>query len=156
MIQNLQDWAQSFPDWLQWVAIFLIAAIPFVESYSGAFVGVAIGLHPAVAASAAISGNAVTVLIIIGVTSRIRQRIHAGSGARTDSGRRAKLRRLFERFGIPGVSLVGHPTQISSAAMVGFGADRRKVIIWELVSIVFWGSAIAVLAAGLSLDYLIG
>lgn len=155
VIENLQDWAQSFPGWLQWVAIFLVAAIPFIESYSGTFIGIAIGLHPAIAASAAIAGNAVTMLVIVFVTSRIRERIRAtAKPARELSKGRQRLHRLFERFGIPGVSLFGHPTQISSAAMVGFGADRTKVIIWELVSIVTWGTVIAVLA-GLGIELLL-
>ena len=145
MIESLQEWAQSFPGWLQWLAVFLVAAIPLVESYTGTFIGVAIGLHPAVAASAAIAGNAVTVLIIIAVTSRIRASVRSEKKVRTPSGRQ-RLKRLFERFGIPGVALLGHPTQLSSAAMVGFGADRRKVIVWELVSIALWGVVIAVLA----------
>ena len=145
MIESLQEWAQSFPGWLQWLAVFLVAAIPLVESYTGTFIGVAIGLHPAVAASAAIAGNAVTVLIIIAITSRIRASERSANKVRTPSGRQ-RMKRLLERIGIPGVALLGHPTQLSSAAMVGFGADRRKVIVWELVSIALWGVVIAVLA----------
>lgn len=153
MIENLQAWAQSFPGWLQWLAIFLIAAIPFVESYSGTFVGIAIGLHPVVAASAAIAGNIAAVLAVVAVAGRIRRRVRTTEEPPRSKGRQ-RLRRLFERFGIPGVALLGHPTQLSSAAMVGFGADRRKVVIWELASIALWGTVIAVLA-GLGIDVLL-
>ena len=149
MIENLQDWAQSFPGWLQWVAIFLIAAIPLIESYTGTFIGIAIGLHPVIAASAAIAGNTTVVVLIVFLTDRIRTRVRGTIQSAVpprNSRRRERLRTLFERVGIPGVSLLGHPTQVSAAAMVGFGADRSKVILWEVVSIVVWGAVIAVVA----------
>ncbi|TQL67401.1 hypothetical protein FB381_1277 [Nocardioides albertanoniae] len=145
MIETLQDFAQSFPGWLQWFAVFLVAAIPFVESYAGTLIGVAIGLHPAVAVSAAIAGNAAAVVLVVVVSSRIRQRLRAAPKAETSSPGRKRVGRLFQRFGIPGVSFVGHPTQISSAAMVGLGANPTKVLVWELTSIVVWGVAVAVL-----------
>ena len=149
MIENLQDWAQSFPGWLQWVAIFLIAAIPLIESYTGTFIGIAIGLHPVIAASAAIAGNTTVVVLIVFLTDRIRTRVRGTIQSAVpprNLRRRERLRTLFERIGIPGVSLLGHPTQVSAAAMVGFGADRSKVILWEVVSIVVWGAVIAVVA----------
>lgn len=151
MLETLQDFTQSFPGWLQWFAVFLVAAIPFVESYAGTLIGVAIGLHPAVAVSAAIAGNATAVVLIVVITSRIRERVRSTPAAAPTSRGRERISRLFQRFGIPGVALIGHPTQISSAAMVGLGANRTKVLVWELVSVVAWGAAVAVLG-GLGIE----
>ena len=151
MLETLQDFTQSFPGWLQWFAVFLVAAIPFVESYAGTLIGVAIGLHPAVAVSAAIAGNATAVVLIVVITSRIRERVRSTPAAAPTSRGRERISRLFQRFGIPGVALIGHPTQISSAAMVGLGANRTKVLVWELVSVVVWGAAVAVLG-GLGIE----
>jgi len=153
MIETLQDFTQSFPGWLQWFAIFLVATIPFVESYAGTLIGVAIGLHPVVAVSAAIAGNAVAVVLIVVVSSRIRRRVQSAPKTGTTSRGREHVSRLFQRFGIPGVALVGHPTQISSAAMVGFGANPTKVLAWELVSVVVWGVTVAILG-GLGIEVL--
>ncbi len=153
MIETLQTFIQSFPGWLQWFAVFLVATIPFVESYAGTLIGVAIGLHPAVAVSAAIAGNAAAVVLIVVISSRIRQRVRSAPKTETPSRGRERVSRLFQRFGIPGVALIGHPTQISSAAMVGFGANRTKVLAWELVSVVVWGLAVAVLG-GLGIEVL--
>ena len=153
MIETLQDFTQSFPGWLQWLAVFLVATIPFVESYVGTLIGVAIGLHPAVAVSAAIAGNAAAVILIVVVSSRIRRRIRSTPKPESRSAGRKRVGRLFQRFGIPGVSLIGHPTQISSAAMVSFGANPTKVLTWELVSVVVWGVAVAVLG-GLGIQVL--
>ena len=57
MIENLQNFADSFPDWLQWLGVMLVSAIPFVESYFGSVIGVAIGLGPVVAILVAVIGN---------------------------------------------------------------------------------------------------
>ena len=51
---------------------------------------------------------------------------------------------------MPWVSLLGQtvlPSQITSAAMVGFGASQRQVIVWQIVSIVMWGVVFGALAA---------
>lgn len=145
MLETLQDFTQSFPDWLQWFAVFLVATIPFVESYLGTLIGVAIGLHPAGAASAAIVGNAAAVVLVVVLTNGIRRRVRSAPRVDDQSPGRRRVSRMFQRFGIPGVSLIGHPTQISSAAMVGFGANPTKVLIWEMVSVVIWGGVVAVL-----------
>ena len=39
-----------------------------------------------------------------------------------------------------------NPSQITSAAMVGFGANLRTVVAWQSVSIVVWGTIFAALA----------
>ena len=60
-----------------------------------------------------------------------------------------KLRRAFDRYGVAGVSLLGQtilPSQITSAAMVSFGANRNTVVFWQIVSIILWGIAFGVLA----------
>ncbi|WP_205745892.1 hypothetical protein [Egibacter rhizosphaerae] len=41
------------------------------------------------------------------------------------------------------MSLLGQsilPSQITSMALVGFGASKRAVIVWQVVSITHWGS----------------
>lgn len=74
----------------------------------------------------------------------------AGGQAPTPSARRLRLKRRFDRFGVPGVSLLGQtllPSQITSAAMVGFGADTRTVVTWQTISIIVWGAVFGTLAA---------
>ncbi|WP_084040053.1 hypothetical protein [Demequina sp. NBRC 110053] len=148
MLEGLQEFAGSFPDWLQWAAIALISAVPFIESYFGAFVGVAIGLAPVVAIAAASVGNIASMIGFVYVTGRIRDR---AVGDEELTPKRARLRRMFDRWGVPGVSLLGQtvlPSQITSAAMVGFGASRRAVVVWQIVSIILWGTAFGLVAVG--------
>ncbi|GAA1830470.1 hypothetical protein [Agromyces salentinus] len=185
MIDALQDFTSSFPDFLQWLGVMIVAAIPFVESYFGAVIGVVIGLPPALAIAAAVIGNVISMLIFVftahsartkAVASRQRKRALVGAEAPgagasgsggldadaaadgigpEESPRREKLRRAFDKYGVAGVSIVGQtmlPSQITSAAMVSFGANRNTVIFWQIISIILWGVVFGVLATlGVSL-----
>jgi len=164
MIDALQDFAASFPDVIQWLGVMVVAAIPFVESYFGAVIGVLIGLPPAVAIGAAVLGNIISMLAFVLSAHGVRSKVVAGRAAASDgsmpdpeetSPRRVKLRRAFDRYGVAGVSLLGQtilPSQITSAAMVSFGANRNLVILWQIISITVWGVAFGVLATlGVSL-----
>lgn len=151
MIEQLQEFAAGFPDWAQGIAVALISAIPFVESYFGSAVGVAIGMNPAAAVTAAVIGNTVSMLaFVLGIdATRRKARASRGTADAELTPRRAKIKRMFDRFGVPGVSLLGQtmlPSQITSATMVGFGASRNAVIAWQIVSIVLWGALFGGLA----------
>jgi hypothetical protein len=143
MIETLQAFAASFPVWLQWLAVALVSAIPFVESHFGALIGVAIGVPPIVAGISAVVGNMASVLgfMLLGNGARRVAGRHAQTAS--PSARQQKLRRMFRRFGVPGVSLVGQmviPNQFSAAAMITFGAPRRSVALWQLAGITLWAA----------------
>lgn len=147
MIETLQNFAASFPEWLQGLAIVLVAAVPFVESYFGGAIGVIIGIHPLLALLFAVIGNGVSMAVLVLLADKIRNR--PGREPKPETPRRAKLRRAFDKWGVPGVSLLGQsilPSQITSMAMVGFGASTRQVITWQIVSIILWGAAFTALA----------
>lgn len=145
MIEQLQGFAAGFPEWAQWFAVMLVSAIPFVESYFGSVIGVGIWLHPGVAVAAAVTGNAISMLAFVLSAHAARSKVRESRGANSveTPPRRQRLRNMFNRFGVPGVSLLGQtllPSQITSAAMVGFGASRKTVIFWQIISIVLWGA----------------
>ncbi|GAA1930126.1 hypothetical protein GCM10009689_06450 [Brevibacterium antiquum] len=151
MIESIQEFAGSIPDWLQWAGIILVSAIPFVESYFGAVIGVAIGLHPVVAIFMAVIGNVVSMLAVVYGAGAIRDRARKNRDESEEpSQKRQRLKRMFDKFGVPGVSLLGQtllPSQITSMAMVGFGADRNAVAFWQIISIILWGVLFGVLAS---------
>ncbi|MDN5585014.1 hypothetical protein SAMN04489751_2418 [Brevibacterium sandarakinum] len=150
MIESIQGFADSIPDWLQWAGIVLVSAIPFVESYFGAIIGVAIGLHPVVAILMAIIGNVISMLAFVYGTGAIRDKATKNKVKDGEpSHKRQRLKRMFDKFGVPGVSLLGQtmlPSQITSSAMVGFGANRNAVAVWQIISIIGWGVLFGVLA----------
>lgn len=150
MFESLQAFTSSLPPLLQWVGVLLIAAVPFVESYFGSVVGVVSGLNPVVAIAAAVVGNVVSMLIFVLSAHRVRSKVVSGKAPVQASPRREKLRAKFDKYGVAGVSLLGQtilPSQITSAAMVSFGAPKNAVIMWQVISITVWGVAFGVLAS---------
>ena len=148
MIEALQVFTASLPSWLQWLGVIAAGGIPFVESYLGAVVGVLAGLPLPVAVGAAVLGNVASMLVVVLGAHAVRGRVK-GEQPDQSSPKRQKLRRAFDRYGVAGVSLVGQtilPSQITSGAMVSFGASRNAVIGWQVVSIILWGVAFGVLA----------
>lgn len=159
MQDALVDFTQSLPLWLQWAGVMLAAAIPFIESYFGTLIGAIAGVPLPLAVLAAVVGNAVSMLVFVFIASAARQKLLArrGADAATDapSPRREKVKRMFDRFGVPGVSLLGQtvlPSQITSGMMVSFGASRNAVIVWQIISIIIWAIIFALIGqAGIAL-----
>ncbi|MFE6997874.1 hypothetical protein ACFVAE_18080 [Microbacterium sp. NPDC057659] len=154
MHDALVDFTQSLPAWLQWLGVMAAAAIPFVESHFGTLIGVIAGLPVPVAMLAAIAGNAISMLAFVFTAAAARRKVLARRGAAADdaeepSARKQKVKRMLERFGVPGVSLLGPmvvPNQFTSSILVSLGANRTRVIVWTLVSIVLWSAIFALIA----------
>lgn len=155
MIDALQDFTASLPTVLQWVGVILAAAIPFIESYFGSVIGILAGINPVIAIAAAIVGNVISMLLFVLSAHGVRSKVVSGKAPKEPSARRQKLRAQFDKYGVAGVSLLGQtilPSQITSAAMVSFGASKNAVILWQIVSIILWGVAFGVFASlGVSL-----
>ncbi|MFT4471531.1 hypothetical protein ACMX2H_16635 [Arthrobacter sulfonylureivorans] len=149
MIEALQDFTSSLPPVLQWLGVTVAAAVPFVESYFGSMIGVLAGINPVIAIAAAVAGNVISMLIFVLSAHRVRSRVVSGKTVTEPSPRRQKLRAQFDKYGVAGVSLLGQtilPSQLTSAAMVSFGASKNAVIMWQIISIILWGAAFGVLA----------
>lgn len=148
MLETLREFIASLPPLLQWLGVMLAGAIPFVESYLGSMLGVFVGVPTTIAIIAAIVGNVVSMTAFVLFASAVRSRVTQGE-AKPVSPRRARLRRAFDKYGVVGVSLLGQfilASQITSVALVSFGAPRQRVIVWQVVGISLWGVAFGVLA----------
>lgn len=65
---------------------------------------------------------------------------------------RQRLRRWIVRFGVPGASLLGPlalPTQLTAATLVASGVSKSWVILWQVIAIVVWTTAVTAASAGL-------
>ncbi|PJJ44647.1 hypothetical protein ATK23_1887 [Glutamicibacter mysorens] len=150
MIESLQNFAASFPEPLQFVAVALVAAVPFIESYFGSLIGVVIGVPVVAAIATAVIGNVISMLLFVNSAHAVRSKVRKGAESEKKERKYEKLRRAFDKYGIAGVSLLGQtilPSQITSAALVSFGANKQKVIFWQIISIILWGTLFGVLAA---------
>ena len=146
MLAELQEFTASVDPVWQWLVVMGAGAIPFVESYGAGPLGIVVGVIPVVAIIAAIVGNIVSMTVIVLATGGARDRL---TKQQEPSPRRQRFLRAFDKWGVAGVSLLGQtilPSQITSAMMVGIGADKKRVIVWQVISIILWGIAFGVLA----------
>jgi len=181
LIDTFQDLVSRVPEIVQPLIVALAGAVPFIEGEGAASIGIIGGIHPVIAVAAAIIGNFVCVaaLVVLGsgarqaVVTRRRKREFAPaglSGAEVATGaagsalepapaaegdrasaRRAKFQRAFERYGVPGVSLLGPlllPTQFTATMLATAGVGKARILIWQAVAIIGWTTIIAVLVSG--------
>ncbi|TQO19155.1 hypothetical protein FB472_0694 [Rhodoglobus vestalii] len=150
MIDALQNFTESLPPLLQWVGVILASAIPFIESYFGSIIGILAGINPVIAILAAIIGNTLSMIIVVLSAHHVRASVTKRQNPKPPTQRKERLRKQFDKYGVPGVSLLGQtilPSQITAAAMVSFGASKNSVILWQIISITLWGIAFGALAA---------
>ncbi|PCE16436.1 small multidrug efflux protein [Microbacterium sp. SZ1] len=169
LVETFQDLVAQVPDLVQPLIVALAGAVPFIEGEGAAAIGIIGGIHPVIAAIAAMVGNflCVAILVIAGAgarkaivtRARSRQAVAAdGSSleeipAETDRGsaRRAKFQRAFERYGVPGVSLLGPlllPTHFTATMLAASGVSKGRVLIWQAVAIFLWTTAVTIIVGG--------
>lgn len=62
-----------------------------------------------------------------------------------------RLKRWLVKFGVPGASLLAPlalPTMFTAATLVGTGVSKRWVMLWQVIAIVLWTTAVTVVATG--------
>lgn len=175
LIDTFQDLVAQVPDLVQPLIVALAGAIPFIEGEGAATIGIIGGIHPVIAAIAGIVGNFVTVALLVllssgartAVVNRHRAKVRAcegvvvGAGADAvpvdavaddrGSARKAKFQRAFERYGVPGVSLLGPlllPTHFTATMLAAAGVGKVRILIWQAVAIIGWTSVLAALVSG--------
>ncbi|MFT4230137.1 MAG: small multidrug efflux protein [Microbacterium sp.] len=172
LIETFQDLIARVPELIQPLIVAAAGAIPFIEGEGAATIGIIGGVHPVIAAVAAVAGNFACVAVLVLLSSRARQavvtRVHARAAvaaqgaadgetpeqsAEPPSRRRVKFQRAFERYGVPGVSLLGPlllPTQFTATMLATAGVGRARILSWQAVAIVGWTTLIAVLISGVA------
>lgn len=147
MIEALQNFTETLPEIVQWLAVLGMGAIPYVESHGAAAVGVAAGVPAILAFVLGVAGNLACTLPLIMLAARVRTRV-TGGRAKELTPRQQKVRRSFDRFGVAGVSLIGPlllPSQFTGPALVSVGAPRQTVIAWQIIAILAWGALFTIL-----------
>lgn len=172
------EWFQSVvaqvPELIQPLIVALAGAVPFIEGEGAVAIGIIGGINPLVAAIAAMVGNFLCVMVVVllgsgarsAVVSRTRQRsaVPVGGASSPEVGETAvaspssdpspraqKFQRAFERYGVPGVSLLGPlllPTQFTAAMLAAAGIGRARILLWQAVAIVGWTTLVALLITG--------
>ncbi|MFF2890139.1 small multi-drug export protein [Paenibacillus sp. NPDC057967] len=135
---------------IQLGVVFLVSLVPFLEGYVAASVGIVIGFSAIPTIIAASLGNWLSVMAIVVLYEKLSQRRKAkqkdgGSGKRMEAARK-----LFNKYGVPGVALIGPIVfghHIGAFISLVSGASRRYVTLWMTVGVLVWTIGAGVLAA---------
>ena len=67
------------------------------------------------------------------------------------SARMVKFQRALDKYGVPGVSLLGPlllPTHFTAVMLVGAGVPKGRVLLWQGVAIVAWTTVVTLIITG--------
>ncbi len=79
--EGMQEWVQQLPEIVQPLGVAVTAMIPYIEGEGAAGIGIILGINPLVAAIVAMIGNFLSVLAVVVVSSRVREKVMAHRGA---------------------------------------------------------------------------
>ena len=128
------------------------AAAGALDVWVGIITGVALGFPPALSGAVSIASALVGVTLVVVAGERLQGRIYRSRGL---AKRRARIERVWKRYGIPGVALQAPLLTgplLATVLALGLGAPPRPLLMgWMIASIVLWGAALTGAAAlGLS------
>ena len=140
--------ADTIEQWT-YLAVFILAAIPWVELIAVIPLGILINLNPWWVAILGFVGNWLTVMLLVVFFQRFRQwRERKAKGSEeTKRGRRAH--KIWDRYGVVGLSLLGPliiGSHITAAVALGFKASIKQVSVWMTISLAVWSAAAAIVA----------
>lgn len=137
---------------IEYLLVFLGAAIPWLEIALVIPVGIVSGLSPFWVMVTAFTGNLLTVLLVIVGFQRVKEWVdnRRDTNKKEPSKRTERGKRIWNKYGMPGVALLG-PILIGThiAAFIGllFGAKKANATFWMTVSIALWTLVFGILTA---------
>lgn len=143
MVQEFVGQLSELDLFLQNLGVFFISFIPFIESPGGAIVGSLIGIPIFLAVIISTIGNWISIMFVIlpfnALLTKIRNH-HSKKGF--IHNRATKARERYDKYGVPGLALIAPlivSAHIAAFTSLAVGANKRRVIFWHTVSLVFWG-----------------
>jgi Ca2+/H+ antiporter, TMEM165/GDT1 family len=137
IVEYLQEWS--------YLAVFILAALPWLESAAIVVLAIAFGLNPVTSTILAFTGNYLTVLLIVFLFDRWQQWRNKKRAAANDqieeSKKKKRAHNIFVKWGLPGLAIIGPlliGTEIAAAFAMIFKAPRKNVLIWMTISLAFW------------------
>ncbi|MFE8697630.1 small multi-drug export protein [Cytobacillus sp. FJAT-53684] len=154
---------------VSYLLVFLLAAIPLFELVTVIPLAIIGGLSPVPVAILGFLGNLLTILLLIVFVDKIKILLKTrklkrnvvnevegvggqyteGTETEQDSKKQKRARALFDKYGLPGLTIFGPllvGSHISAFMGMSFGSRRGLVTGWMIASLVIWTIVSAVLA----------
>lgn len=135
----------------QFMMIFVIGFIPFLEAHVSVPLGVLLKLPFILTTFLGIGGNIISVLLLVLIVTLIKDKLNQHDRYPSINRRFAKARHYFDKYGVPGLALLGPSVgtnHISALVSVAAGARKENIVLWQVISISIWG-----IGSGLFLFY---
>lgn len=145
---RVREWLDASSGPWQYLLLFVLAAIPLFEILLVIPIGVALGLDPLLVAVVAFAGNALPIYGIVLGYERLSAWLEGRRDSASDhSNRRARARRIWNAYGMPGLALLAPIVtgiHLATILALGFGARGRSTLLWMTASIGVWTVVITV------------
>lgn len=142
IMDYLEEWS--------YLAVLILGAIPWIELVAVIPLGIVFGLNPIAVTILGFAGNWVTMFMVIALFDRLQKwwgKRNSGNPSESKRGKRAKA--IWERYGLPGLAIVGPlliGSHIAAAVAMAFKAPRAAVTAWMTISLAVWSIVFAVVA----------
>ncbi len=140
---------------VEYLLVFLGAAIPWFEIALVIPFGIITGLNPVVVMIVAFIGNMVTILALIIGFDKFEHWF--SKKEKKNSKREERARTMWNKYGLPGMVMLG-PIFIGShiAAFIGMllGATKQATLAWSTISIGVWSLVFGIFTA-LGFDFFV-
>ncbi|MBP2239525.1 putative membrane protein [Cytobacillus eiseniae] len=146
---------------ISYFLVFLLAAVPLFELVTVIPLAIIGGLSPIPVAILGFLGNLLTILLLILFVDKIKLLLKTrkqkrvavtevegmegehtnGTHAVQDSKKQKRARVLFDKYGLPGLTIFGPllvGSHISAFMGMSFGSSRGLVTGWMIASLVIW------------------
>jgi Ca2+/H+ antiporter, TMEM165/GDT1 family len=162
---------------LSYLLVFVLAAIPLFELIAVIPLAIIGGLSPVPVAILAFLGNTLTILLLIVFIDRVKKWMKKRKQKKSDenmkneelvdnpdaapinpdSKRSKRARKLFDKYGLPGLAIIGPffvGSHISAFMGMSFGSKRSLVTSWMIASLVVW-TVVTAIASTYGVTYFI-
>ena len=130
---------------LAWVVVFLAAATPWLEVLFVVPAAIIAGLPAPTVVVVAAAGNVATLVPLVFGLERMRawwrRRRGAPDAPGAGSPRGERARRVFDRYGLPGLAVLGPlvtGVHVAALAAIAVGAPRRATAVWLSGGVAVW------------------
>ncbi|MGO4350213.1 small multi-drug export protein [Paenibacillus sp. MCAF9] len=138
------EWIQQTDGIWPYIVLFLLAAAPWLDVFLVVPLGIVAGLSPVAVAIIGFAGNFLLVLLLglfFKQFSKWNTNRKLKKGITTISKKETRARRIWERYGLPGLALLAPlivGTDIAALLALSLGSSRKRVIQWMAVSLAVW------------------
>lgn len=151
MIQDIFQRVEEINVIYQYIAVFIIGFVPFLEAFVAVPIGILLDLPFILVVLVGATANWLSVMVLIVFSSFTRSLFSEREKNNSDhfiNRRFQKAKACFNKYGVPGIALLGPiigTNHIGALVCIIAKANKKNIILWQTVSIVIWAIGTGVL-----------